>query len=60
MLGGDVGDLPEDLPKDAWWQQVLHWWEQLLDLAHQRLEVANTAMVWAYEHNVAPLRVNTC
>ena len=60
MLGGDVRDLPEDLPKDAWWQQVLHRWEQLLDLARQRLEDAETAMVRAYERNVAPSRMDTC
>ena len=60
MLGGDVGDLPEDLPEDAWWQQVMHRWEQLLDLARQHLEDADTTMVWAYEHNVAPSRRDTC
>ena len=58
MLGGDMGDLPEDLPEDTQWQQVLHWWEQLLDLAYQYLEDADTAMVWAYKRKVAPLRID--
>ena len=58
-MGGDMGDLPEDMPEDAWWQQVLLRWEQLLDLARQRLEDANTAMVRAYERNVAPSRIDT-
>ena len=51
---GDVDDLPEDLPEDAWLQQVLHRWEQLLDLVLQHLEDADTAMMRAYERNVAP------
>ena len=59
MLGGDVGDLPEDLPEVAWWQQVMHWCEQLLDLARQCLEDADTAMVQAYECNVAPSQIDT-
>ena len=54
-----MGDLPEDLPEDAWWQQVLHRWEQLLDLARQHLEDADTAMVRAYERNVAPSQIDT-
>ena len=58
MLQGDVGDMPEDLPEDTWWQQVLHQWEQLLDLAHQRLADADNAMLRAYECNVAPSRVD--
>ena len=53
-----MGDLPEDMPEDAWWQQVLLRWEQLLDLARQRLEDADTAIVWAYELNVAPSRMD--
>ena len=59
MLGENVGDLSEDLPEDAWWQQVLHGWEQLLDEAHQCLEDADTTMVRAYERNVAPSRIDT-
>ena len=54
-----MGDLPEDMPEDAWWQQVLLRWERLLDLARQRLEDADTAMVRAYERNVAPSRIDT-
>ena len=54
-----MGDLPEDMPEDAWWQHVLLRWEQLLDLACQRLEDADTAMVRAYERNVAPSRIDT-
>ena len=59
MLGGNVGDLSEDLPEDAWWQQVLHGWEQLLDEARQCLQDADTAMVRAYECNVAPLQIGS-
>ena len=23
MVGGDVGDLPDEVPEDVWWQKVL-------------------------------------
>ena len=51
---GDVGDLPEDLPDDAWWQQVVHRWEQLVDLARQCMEDADTTMVCIRGHLWSP------